>query len=155
MSFEPFSQPWFLVIIRQLSRIFQCLVEMVRWLAVKSGLKSFSPGLKKSKEELTVFDGLTLLLFDRKLSPETLESFIKKLDDWPRSDIKYSIYPSNSIYVLLFLPFNMLNSGIITTSVPITASTLSYTALIRAVPERCTGRLPTAASWRKCLRRTH
>ncbi len=88
MPFEHFSQPWFLVIIRQLSRIFQCLMEMVQWLAVKSGLKSLSPGLKKSQEELTVFDGLTLLLFDRKLSPETLESFIKKLDDWPRSDIK-------------------------------------------------------------------
>ena len=80
------------MIIRQLSHtvtyFFQVLMGMIRWLAKKSGFRSVLPDDRKSQDELTVFDGLTLILFDRKISPETLGSFIKKLDDWPRSEIK-------------------------------------------------------------------
>ncbi len=92
MSPKPFAQTWILMIIRRLSHlvthIVQGLLNVFRWLGEKSGFISGLTDDRKSQDELTVFDGLTLRLFDRKLSPETLGSFIKKLDDWPRSEIK-------------------------------------------------------------------
>jgi hypothetical protein len=92
MSLKPFPATWILMIIRQLSHtvshIVRGLMVVIRWLGEKSGFRNVLPNDTKSQDELTVFDGLTLILFDRKISPETLGSFIKKLDDWPRSEIK-------------------------------------------------------------------
>jgi hypothetical protein len=42
-----------------------------------------------SPNGLTLFDGVELKLFDRKLTPETIFGFLSRMDDWPRKDVKY------------------------------------------------------------------
>ena len=44
-----------------------------------------------SPNGLTLFDGVELKLYDRKLTPETISGFLSRMDDWPPKDVKYDI----------------------------------------------------------------
>ena len=50
----------------------------------------------QSPNGLTLFDGVELKLFDRKLTPDTIFGFLSRMDDWPRTDVKYEIVPAFS-----------------------------------------------------------
>ena len=53
-----------------------------------------------SPNGLTLFDGVELKLFDRKLTPETIFGFLSRMDDWPRKDVKYELF-SEILFTLI------------------------------------------------------
>ena len=85
---ELFPETWIFFFLQQLSTVLEWFLEIMRRIAASVGfMKSFNKS-SSSQTDLTVFDGLTLRWFDRKITPETLGTFIKKLDDWPRNETK-------------------------------------------------------------------
>jgi hypothetical protein len=60
-----------------------------------------------SPNGLTLFDGVELKLFDRKLTPETIFGFLSRMDDWPRKDVKYE---SLSEYIFAFVLKGLIGS---------------------------------------------
>jgi hypothetical protein len=43
----------------------------------------------QSPNGLTLFDGVELKFYDRKLTPDAIFGFLSRMDDWPRKDVKF------------------------------------------------------------------
>jgi hypothetical protein len=56
----------------------------------------------QSPNGLTLFDGVELKFYDRKLTPDAIFGFLSRMDDWPRKDVKYDMSCMNFLQAFIW-----------------------------------------------------